>query len=406
MDRKLEQSIYELLASMGEAIEIQKISGQQEEIGHLISDGRRQVTAAIDGALPDTLESRIDSGKLSDDDFLRTAYWVVGEISEPFQPKNLYDREFQTFLTHIWTHTSQELLENMIKRVEKLRECSEQAYRSFVEYFSRFPLWGTFDPARGDYDTLRRRAEVLKQHSYDFLWLYQRLEDYLSRRTLCAILKNWAWLDLDELVKVKSIFPDYWEPDIFPDNENEVLVDVGAFTGDSIAQYIRMYGDRYKRIYAYEISEDSRTKLNQNIGRYGWHDIVVKGKGAGRAQGEMFLTRNGSDPSANQISKSGGTGTLVKIVPLDTDITEPINFLKMDIEGAEQNALLGCEQTIRRDHPKLAICTYHGYEDIWKIPLMIDCMYPEYQFYLRHYGGNLIPTEFVLLCSSPRSATP
>ncbi len=29
---------------------------------------------------------------------------------------------------------------------------------------------------------------------------------------------------------------------------------------------------------------------------------------------------------------------------------------------------------------------------------MIDEMYPGYQFYLRHYGGNLIPTEFVLLC--------
>lgn len=402
MEKQLEQSIYGLLASMGEAIEILKFS-EQEEIGHLISDGRRHLTAAINEMLPDTLEMLIDASKLSDDDFLRTAYWVMGEISEPFQPKNFYDREFQTLLIYIWTHTSQELLENMIKQVEHLRERSELDYRNFVEYFSQFPLWGTFNPAQGDYDTLKRRVDVLKQHSYDFLWLYQRLEDNLSRRTLCAILKNWAWLELEELARVKSIFPDYWEPDIFPDNENDVLVDVGAFTGDSIAQYIQMYGDRYQRIYAYEISEDSYIKLNQNIAGYGWHDVVARRKGVGRAQGEMFLARNKVDASANQLSKSENEGTLVKVVPLDTDITEPISFLKMDIEGAEQNALIGCEQTIRRDHPKLAICTYHGYEDIWKIPLMIDRIYPDYQFYLRHYGGNLIPTEFVLLCSPYRA---
>ena len=70
----------------------------------------------------------------------------------------------------------------------------------------------------------------------------------------------------------------------------------------------------------------------------------------------------------------------------------------MDIEGAEQSALLGAVKTIQRYHPKLAICTYHGYEDIWKIPFIIESIYPGYTFYLRHYGGNLIPTEFVLLC--------
>lgn len=60
--------------------------------------------------------------------------------------------------------------------------------------------------------------------------------------------------------------------------------------------------------------------------------------------------------------------------------------------------MIGSERLIYPFYPKLAICVYHGYEDIWKIPLMIDGMYPEYQFYLRHYGGNLMPTEFVLLC--------
>lgn len=91
------------------------------------------------------------------------------------------------------------------------------------------------NPDKGDYNTLEKRAAVLKRHSYDFLWQYQRVEDYFPKRTLCAILKNWALLDMADLQKVKSIFPDYWEPDIFPDNEGVILVDVGAYIGDSIA---------------------------------------------------------------------------------------------------------------------------------------------------------------------------
>ena len=86
------------------------------------------------------------------------------------------------------------------------------------------------------------------------------------------------------------------------------------------------------------------------------------------------------------------------IVRLDDDLPDGFTFLKMDIEGAEYNALLGAEQTIRRHSPKLAICVYHGYDDLWRIPALIESFNPNYTFYLRHNGGNLIPTEFVLLC--------
>lgn len=68
----------------------------------------------------------------------------------------------------------------------------------------------------------------------------------------------------------------------------------------------------------------------------------------------------------------------------------------MDIKGAEQDALNGAVRRIKEEHPALIVCTYHGYEDIWQIPRVISEMSAEYCFYMRHYGGNLIPTEFVL----------
>ena len=85
-------------------------------------------------------------------------------------------------------------------------------------------------------------------------------------------------------------------------------------------------------------------------------------------------------------------------VSLDEDIKEPITLLKMDIEGSEQKALLGAKEHIINDSPKLLISVYHNHEDIWKIPRIIEDMTPDtYNFYLRSYGGNVFPTEIVLI---------
>lgn len=396
LDEQTGRAVGELLDSVGEALAHLRLL-ENEELRQLVSDSRRQITATLEAEIHCSLEVRISASKLSDEDWLRTMYLIVGEFTEPFRPKNRFDREFMDLLEYVWSHSETELLATMKNGLKQLEIKSKENYDNFLNYFARFPLWGTLHPEQGDYDTLERRAAVLKRHSYDFLWLYCRLEDYLSRRTLYAIMKNWMVLDVAEPLKVKSIFPDYWEPDIFPDNEGDILVDVGAFTGDSIAEYVNTYGRNYRKIYAYEISLNSYIELRKNVAQWKLHNIEPRRKGAGAVHGEMFLAVNSEDTSANQLRRDGSDQERVEVVSLDEDIEE-LTFLKMDIEGAEQEALLGSERLIRSLHPKLAICVYHGYEDIWKIPLMIDGMYPEYQFYLRHYGGNLIPTEFVLLC--------
>lgn len=372
---------------------------ESKELRRQAADRRRQVTEILEAALSCSLEARISASKLSDEDWLRTMCLLVGESMDPFQPKNSSDREFMGLLEYVWSRSEAELLATMKDMLERIKKKYKDAYDSFLNYFACFPFWGTLHPEQGDHNTFERRAAVLKRHSYDFLWLYCRLEGYLSRRTLYAILNNWALLDFAEVKKVKSIFPDYWEPDVFPDNEGDIYVDLGAFTGDSIEQYINAYGRNYRKIYAYEISSDSYDTLCKNVARWGLHDVELRRKGAGAVRGEMFLEVNAASTSGNRLHHKGSARDRVEVVPLDEEI-EQLTFLKMDIEGGEQEALLGSERLIRSLHPKLAISAYHGYEDIWKIPLMIDGMYPEYQFYLRHYGGNFVPTEFVLLCKA------
>lgn len=70
------------------------------------------------------------------------------------------------------------------------------------------------------------------------------------------------------------------------------------------------------------------------------------------------------------------------------------SYIKMDIEGAEYEALLGASKTIEKFRPKLAISIYHKEDDLWKLPYYLMKNYPFYRFYIRHYTD--ITTETVL----------
>ena len=74
-----------------------------------------------------------------------------------------------------------------------------------------------------------------------------------------------------------------------------------------------------------------------------------------------------------------------------------VTFIKMDIEGAEQDALRGSIRHIQEESPKLLVSVYHNNEDIWKIPRMITDMDSDYQLYLRSNGKQWGPAEIVLL---------
>lgn len=69
-----------------------------------------------------------------------------------------------------------------------------------------------------------------------------------------------------------------------------------------------------------------------------------------------------------------------------------IDFIKMDIEGAEYAALTGAERCIRRNHPILAVCVYHKKDDLFTIPKLILQFNGNYKLYLRHYSDNQTET--------------
>lgn len=331
--------------------------------------------------------------------------WLLGPLRSPYcltqeqfaeqYPmiviKNGTDVEFLTLIEEIRSKSEIELIEHLKGKFAEMQQRGSVNYNTFVDYFSRFPFWGELRPENDVYDALTGRIQSMKGHMEEFLWLYSHLADYRSKKTLLAILDNWLNLNFQLLPSVTENGFMYFDQDLIPDGKDAVYVDLGSYAGDSVNKYIRAYGENYRKIHCYEVTPESIEHLNQSIQCY--DQIEVHQKAVGSGNGTAYLHTN-QDSAMNQVLEYGKTP--VEVVSLDEDIKEKISFIKMDIEGSEQKALTGCSCHIRKEHPKLAIAAYHGYEDIWKLPRIIAELDPQYKFYLRNYGGNLIPTEFII----------
>jgi len=305
---------------------------------------------------------------------------------------NLVDVKFYQLIQELKMLSNEQVFEKIKMCFMKL---DKKTRESFEDFFERFNYWGSLHSVENDFEEIQRRANSIFFHLQDFVWLYERLGDYRSKKLLYVILNNWYCYDFTELKNCYDhMYPDYFDLDLVKCDEEEVLVDLGAFTGDTVLEYMKMYQKKYKKIYCYEITEESLETLRNNL--KGYPNIEIRNKAVIDQEKTVFIEKNLTGADGNKIENLRG-GIKINGVSLDEDILEKVTTIKMDIEGSEQAALLGCKRHIQEDKPKLLLSVYHNHEDIWKIPRMIEEMQEGYRFYLRYHGGNYFPTEVTLI---------
>ncbi len=304
---------------------------------------------------------------------------------------NRIDENFQELALELKRKSKEEIFNHIKECYFKL---PNELRISIEKYLNTYNYWGKLEEQRGEYESLYYRATSLKEHIEDYIWLYQKLTDYRSKNLLYAILNNWYNFDMEKTKDVLEInYDKYWDLDIINPSKEEVIVDLGAYIGDSILSYFTNYGmNNYKKIYAYEITPESIEKLKNNT-RY-YKNIEIRKKAVLDMPKKVFMKKSLEEQSANTISDIGEE--ILEGVSLDLDIPDNISLLKMDIEGKESQALIGCQNHIRRETPKLLISVYHNYDDLWKIPRIVDEINPNYQYYLRYFGSTIFPTEIIL----------
>jgi hypothetical protein len=93
----------------------------------------------------------------------------------------------------------------------------------------------------------------------------------------------------------------------------------------------------------------------------------------------------GSRVSMDELSDRDGEVTTLSIDDMVAQKgLKNLDFIKLDIEGAEMNALKGATNAIREFKPKLAVALYHSMDDFDRIPRLIRDIVPGYRFYFSH----------------------
>ena len=211
----------------------------------------------------------------------------------------------------------------------------------------------------------------------EFQWLYQRLEDQKSRDTFLSYLNqrisgNYKYAE--------NLFdPDhYFAKDIISLNR-EIFVDCGAYIGDTIQELLKL--DNPQRVYAIEPDEKNFCTMQEAFCKD--NRIICVNKGAYSKADVLHFAGNNSD--ASKISSSGDVE--IRVDSIDNILaSERATFIKMDIEGAELDALKGASYTISKHLPTLAISAYHKFEDLFTLPQFIYELNPNYKFYLRRHS--------------------
>jgi FkbM family methyltransferase len=237
------------------------------------------------------------------------------------------------------------------------------------------------------------------------------VRDLCSDETSKIVLDNIlaAKLSDDMAERVALIEKIYSGEPYFPSNipffklsQDENFVDAGAFEGDTIKSFLETVNNQFSNIYAFEpepcnfarLFDFAKTLPNTHLYNKGLYSHsaaleFVSDLGVGSA-----ITNENNALRFKEFKNK--TTISIDVAALDEIINSPVSFIKMDIEGAELNALSGAKNIIKLNKPKLAICLYHNPCDLWDIPLFVHDLVPDYNLYLRHHARGVMCNDTVL----------
>ncbi|MGV8120908.1 MAG: FkbM family methyltransferase [Candidatus Xenobiia bacterium LiM19] len=224
--------------------------------------------------------------------------------------------------------------------------------------------------------------ELINKNFEEYCRLYNLLEDKLSRKTLVNKLNYLITYNKKYLEEVvRPVKNQYFEPEIYRISSEDYFVDGGAFDGDTLEQLLVNTDFKIAGYWGFEPDDTNFTKLKEKV--RGYNNIQIFRKGLFKE--ETVVRFDSANKSVSHISDNGTAE--VEVVPLDIVLRgEKVSFIKMDIEGAEYEALLGARNLIVTQKPCLAISVYHKFDDIYKLAFLIESFGVKYKYYLRHYS--------------------
>lgn len=220
----------------------------------------------------------------------------------------------------------------------------------------------------------------LDAHSGELETVYHLLADEQSRRVFRHVLNFKISGKPSYLREAETPKSEVYEG-ILRLSGDEDYYDLGGYDGDTVQEFLSETCGKFRSITVLEPDEKNFRKLERAAASFPDGNIRL-------VQAASWV-KDGSLPFCGKAGRSSFLGeggkTLAPVRSVDSLADgNRVSFLKMDVEGAEAETLLGAAETIRRYRPKLAVSAYHRNEDLFRLPLLIHELCPEYRLFFRH----------------------
>ncbi len=219
--------------------------------------------------------------------------------------------------------------------------------------------------------------EFVENHKTELEAAYNLFEEE-SKKIFAGCVDFMFGGELEALKNITTVKSEAFE-NIIRLRDDESYLDLGAYRGDTVEEFLHYCGGRYSEITALEPDRRTFAKLEAYLLNVEKSTAYQK---AVYSENKTLIFSN----KAGRQSTVSEKGTEVEAVSVDSLYSEKnVTYIKMDVEGVEKEAIEGAKNTLKNQKPKLNIALYHQSEDIFSIPLQIAHINPDYRFYLRRH---------------------
>lgn len=248
---------------------------------------------------------------------------------------------------------------------------------AFTEFFHQL---GMTCVTMNDVEKIRPFEELYDAKLSELYAAYADFADEASKRAYLGAWKYQASSCLDDFDIAPE--PQYFLHD-FAARPGDVVIDGGAFDGETGRQFQSAAGSE-GQVFSFEMDAENFPKCQAVAEKYGF---VAENMGLSDHTYQAGYLHGGNSASS---TKQYGGNRIAQFTSIDEYVVEHdlprVDFIKLDIEGAELEALQGAALTIARWKPRMAISAYHKPEDFWTLQQYIKSLRPDYVFAFRHYG--------------------
>ena len=286
------------------------------------------------------------------------------------------------------------------KKVLRLSEVAKKYddFNILVSFGSSLPeVMNKIKDISSKYNLYAPDVPVAGENLFDADFFYKNEEKIMYARTLLADERSKEIYD--ELIRYKldGRITHFEKTDreggLFSEKLSggyEVYCDLGAYTGDTIAEALSLYPD-IQKIIAFEPSPKTFAKLEKNTADIKDKELTLVNACAWNKNGIEIFTDGSGRNSTLAGAKSGGGKTLSGAKNKEIATATPDSYMdfqgktllvKFDVEGAEREAIQGSEKAILSNLTELCVSLYHRSEDIFELPITIHDLLPDHKLFI------------------------